>query len=259
LHRIVEDPEPSVGLLIATFAAVPYVHLALESRRRHFPGIPALVHDDGSPEREQLAGLCARYDATFTGAPQRANPSVGDVAAFVSGLDWAAERGFDLLVKMSRRFIALHNWTPGLQRLAYETQYATYSMYCGHFNFGFRTECIALHVKTWLDSGVVDEMRALVARNEGTFVEGYLHNLARAVQKENCELNSEYELVHPRPPDADAYGLWDIMADKRTTRKPDILWHDSDEPVDYCRVALLYGLRYTAVDFEDPNQGHGAI
>jgi len=61
MYRILDDPQPSVGLVIATFAAVPYEHSALESRCRNYPDVPALVHEDGSPEREQLVALCARY------------------------------------------------------------------------------------------------------------------------------------------------------------------------------------------------------
>jgi hypothetical protein len=47
------------------------------------------------------------------------------------------------------------------------------------------------------------------------------------------------------------------MAEERTTRLPDVLWHDADQPVDYCRVARLYGLPYRLADFLDANQGFG--
>jgi len=49
-------PEP--GLVVGTFAAVPFVHLQLEAHRRLYPHVPILVHDDASPCGAQLRRLC---------------------------------------------------------------------------------------------------------------------------------------------------------------------------------------------------------
>lgn len=256
--RIIKTPRPSVGLVIGTFAAVPYLHLALESWRRNYPDIPVLVSDDGSPNRAELSELCTLYGADFVGHPARRRWTIGDLSSYVHGLDWAQERRLELLVKMSRRFIPLYNWVPGLQRLAYETQYPTYSNQCLHFNFGFRTECVGFHRVSWNASGVIARVRSRVARNEPTFVEGYLHELAREVHRRSyCGANREYEQAHPRPPGADAYGVWDVMAERRTTRKEALLWHDCNEPDDYYRAAVRYGLPYAPEEFSDPNQGYG--
>ncbi len=257
VDRIFKNSQAVVGLVIGTFAAVPYVHLALESWRRNYPEIPVLVNDDGSPKGEELHTLCDRYGANFVSNSERLRRTVGDMSAYVHGLDWAAQRGLELLVKMSRRFIPIHNWVTGLQCLADESQYATYSNQCRHFNYGFRTECVGFHVETWCGSGALHKMREVVFRNQPTFVEGYIHKLARDIQKANCGANWEYEQIHPRPSGADAYGVWSIMADKRTTQKPDVLWHDYSKPLDYCRAALLYGLVMSTQDFADPNQGYG--
>lgn len=257
MHKLINRPQPAVGLVIGTFAAVPYIHLALESRRLNYPDIPLLVSDDGSPNRDELHALCQRYGADFVSDGKRKKQMVGDVSAYVHGLEWAMKGELELLVKMSRRFIPLHNWVPGLQKLACETQYATYSNQCKHHCYGFRTECIAFHVRSWCDLGALDQMRALVIRNESVFVEGYLHNLAREVHKSNCEANRAYEALHPRPRDTDAYGVWTVMADKRTVAKSDILWHDCNLPYEYWEAALRYGLSYQPQAFTDPNQGFG--
>jgi hypothetical protein len=84
-----------------------------------------------------------------------------------------------------------------------------------------------------------------------------MHNLARQIHKSACEVNKHYEQLHPRPADADAYGVWNLMPDSRTTRARDVLWHICDGATDYARAALLYGLPYRARDFEDPNHGAG--
>jgi hypothetical protein len=257
MHKLINHPQPAVGLVLGTFAAVPYIHLALESWRLNYPAIPLLVSDDGSPNRDELHALCQRYGADFVSSPRRKKQSLGDISAYIHGLEWAVKCELDLVVKMSRRFIPLHNWVPGLQSLAYETQYATYSNQCAHYGYGFRTECIGFHVQSWCDLGALEEMRAFVARNETVFVENYIHNLAREVHKSNCEANREYEKRHPRPAETDAYGVWRLMADSRTVAKADILWHDCNLPHEYWEAALHYGLSYQPQAFTDPNQGFG--
>lgn len=256
--QIIETPRPSVGLVIGTFAAVPYLHLALESWRRNYPGIPVLVSDDGSPNQTELSELCKFYGADFISHHARRCWTIGDLSSYVHGLDWAQERQLDLLVKMSRRFIPLYDWLPGLQQLAYETQYPTYSNQCLHFNFGFRTECVGFHLASWMASGAVARVRSRVARNESIFVEGYLHELAREVHRHSsCGANRKYEKAHRRPRGADAYGVWEVMAERRTTKKDAVLWHDCNAPGDYYRAAVRYALPYALEEFTDPNQGYG--
>ena len=257
LGKIIETPHPSVGIVIGTFAAVPYIHLALECRKRFYGNVPLLLNDDGSPEGPNLRHLCRHYDADFTTNSVRKRRTVGDISAFVNGLKWAADRGLDVLAKLSRRFVPLYNWIPDLQQLAWKTQYATYSNECRYFQYGFRTECIAMHVGSWRHAPAFDRMQALVCSNESTFVEGYVHNLAREIHQHNCKANREYEQRYPRSPEKDAFGLWELTGVDRTIRRAEVLWHDCDSSIDYARVARLLGLAYSAIDFEDANHGHG--
>ena len=279
-EKIIETPTPSVGLVIGTFAAIPYVHLALESARRNTPGLPVLISDDCSPNADALHALCEQYGAQYKSAASRLRPTVGDMAAYVNGMDWAKQKGLDIVVKMSRRFIPFYNWIPSLQALAYETQYATYSQRCTHYNFGFRTECIGFHIGSWKsrrcdiekgggrdesqmnDSGVnsnsgYDAIAAHVIGNKPVFVEGFIHQLARRRAEAPCIQNARYQEAYPRPPEANAYGIWDIMPESRVQKKADLLWHDSHNPADYARAAQGYGLAYTEADFADPNMGFG--
>lgn len=258
MDRIYPHPKPSVGVVVGTFAAVPYVHLHLESRRRFYPSVPLLVHDDGSPFREALAELCGRYGADFVCRGSRGRATVGDLSSYVSGFEWARRLDLDILVKFSRRFVPLYDWVPGLQALANESQLPTFSQACLHFNFGFRTECVAFHCDTWLCSGASQALRGHVDRDEPVFVEGFVHQLAREIVRDYaCGAARAYLQDHPRPPDRDAYAPWDLMPDRRVARVPGLLWHDRDEPVDYCRAAAAFGLTYAVEDFNDPNQGCG--
>lgn len=252
------DVAPTAGLVIGTFAAIPYIHLHLECRRRYFPGLPVLVSDDGSPFRDQLSALCTEYGAEFRSNSVRHRRTVGDMSAYVHGLDWAASRGITLLVKMSRRFIPMFDWVPALQDLALRSQMPTFSQVCDHFRFGFRTECIGFHTQSWRDSGACSRMQSHVDLDKPVFVEGFVHQLARDVaQRFACDIAREYIQISNRPKDRDGYGVWEIMPDRRTTRRPDLLWHDSCGPVDYWQAAVRFGLSYTLRDFQDLNQGCG--
>ena len=97
-RRFTESPE--IAMVVGTFAAVPYVHLHLEARRRLYPEVPLLVHDDHSPQVAELESLCRSYGADFEQTATRLPPCKGDLSAFVGGLAWARERGAGLLVKM---------------------------------------------------------------------------------------------------------------------------------------------------------------
>lgn len=246
--RLINSHRPSVGLLIGTFGSVPYVHLHLESRRRWYPDVPALVHDDASPHADALRALCARYGAEFRTTPERRGHYNGDLAAFRCGFEWAEGHGLELLVKMSRRFLPLVDWVPELQTLAWATQYATYTNRNGD-GFGFRTECIALHVPSWATSGVVAGLTEQGLRESGIF-EAFFHSYARAIHENACTFNREYERTHQKPWNFAAYGDWGFMGDSLDRKRPQYLWRASADAVDYCRAAWQYGLHcYRPDDF----------
>lgn len=242
---------------MGTFAAAPYIHLQLESRRRNYPDLPVLVHDDGSPRQCELGELCRRYRADFVAAEGRHPHFVGDLAAFVAGFEWAREKKLELLVKFSRRFIPLYDWVTELQELSFLTQYATYSSRCVHYGFGFRTECVAMHVQSWFTSGVVDKIKEQVLSNQGCFVEKFIHDLARVVHRNNCEQNRQYEKFGGKPESIAAYGDWLLSGISRHLPRSNVLWHNFAGPEVYAEQAHHYELKYTAQDFCDPNQGYG--
>jgi hypothetical protein len=102
-------------------------------------------------------------------------------------------------------------------------------------------------------------MRGHVERNEPVFVEGFIHQLAREIAWDySCDTARAYLRDSPRPADRDGYAPWGLMLESRIARAPGFLWHDRDEPVDYCRMASAFGLPYTVEDFNDPNQGRGS-
>jgi len=257
-ERIFAGP-PSVGLVVGTFASVPYVHLHLETRRRYYPDVPLLVHDDASPRRDELERLCEEYGCEFESNDSRRRPFVGDVSCFLGGLLWGRQNRLELVVKMSRRFIPLGDWTPGLRTVALASQYPTYCNHTESFGFGFRSECVGMAVKSWFDDRVPEELAMVAVSPEVPFVEGMVHNIARRLAKFRCERALEWDAAHgERPPDRDGYAPWPFMGTDRCSRYPEYLWHDSSNPADYFECSRRFGLPYSEKDFQDPNQGSGS-
>jgi hypothetical protein len=253
-------PPVSVGLVIGTFAAVPYIHLQLEVRRRFYPDIPALVHNDASPNGHELRRLCAEYGCEFETNDSRRPYCVGDVSCLLGGLLWAERNRFDIVVKMSRRFLPLLDWTSGLRELALASQYPTYSSSCKSFGFGFRSECVAMAVNEWIGNRAHEQLAALALAPGSPFVEGALHHMAKRLADFRCERAMRWDEERGlRPDDRNGYAPWDFMGFDRRERYPQFLWHDWAPPDEYHQQAQRWGLPYALDDFHDPNQGFGAL
>lgn len=246
----------NVGLVIGTFASVPYVHLHLESRRRNYPDIPTLVHDDCSSKRNQLEELCEQYGCDFISTEMRLQPTMGDLSAIVKGLEWAKTKEIDILAKMSRRFIPLVDWVSDLKLLAYDSGHHTFSNLTRTFDFGFRTECIGMRLRDWLQNTSASAMHASLEANREIFVEGYIHDLARKLNRHNPQAEL-WDQIHRRPPEANAYAVWDFIGEDRCTRFDRFMWHNAYYPQDYADLAMLWNLPYIRERFTDPNEGDG--
>lgn len=253
--KLFEAP-PCMAVVVGTFAAVPYIHLQLESRRRFCPDVPYLVHDDCSPLRDRIAGLCGEYGVDFEHNSRRLPPLKGDLSAFYGGLHWAASIGANLLVKLSRRFVPAVAWTEELIALVRESDYATYCSWTTSFDFGFRTECLAMAVEEWI--GHLPEIAAAIKVESRIFVEGFMHNLAKRSSRRNSLSALQFdERIGARPSDRCGYAPWAFMGTDRRARYDQFLWHDSANASDYANLAREWGLPYTVGDFANPNMGFG--
>lgn len=248
---------PRIGVVVGTYAAVPYIHLQLEAQRRFYAHIPLLVHDDASRRGSELRELCDEYGVDFETNTTRQPPCLGDLTTFLGGLLWAKERSLDILLKVSRRWLFRCEWSASLAELAMMSQAATLGSYTTSFEFGFRTECLGLSVQAWTSPLVLAELQRTILRGESVFVEGYLHECARKLAAVGCPSALAYAAANPRPADRDGYALWSLMGIDRCQPSQDFLWHDSSGPSDYHRQAVHWGLSYSQADFEDPNQGEG--
>jgi glycosyltransferase involved in cell wall biosynthesis len=165
-HIVTHIPwPPKIAVVIGTYGSPAYIRLQLESRKRFWPDAPVLIHDDDSPERDELMRICNEYGALYY-SPSKRSENVGDMAAVVKGIDWAHEISCDIVVKISRRFIIIHEWLDAFRTLAYSTQYPTYAGHCAEYLYPCRSECVAFHVDSWRSSESMQRMRTGIKNGE---------------------------------------------------------------------------------------------
>ena len=228
------------------------VHLHLESRRRFYPQVPMIVHDDGSDQTERLQELCVAYGANFFSPQESLGPARAHISATLLAVQSAQQLGLELAVTMSHDFIPLANWVPQLQHLAATSQYAAYG---GETREGgLRSECLAFHAPSWSAEEWEARMEGAVESGLGDAgsVGDFLHDLARAVQAGAAsEANAAYERLYPREPVTGGYGFWPWLGQDDTQRQPSLLWRGADSAWEYYRLALAYGLPYQYADFAE--------
>lgn len=213
--------KPSIGVCISTFGSYAYVALHLEALRRFNPQVVnILVVDDCSDKTAQLIALCKKYHADFISNPRRLGHQCGDIAAFCHAINYGSLWCLDLMVKFSRRFLPVRPWYEELQALAYKTQHHTYSSFCTAHNFGFRTECMGMHVPSHLT--VLDSYRAgvLGPPKAMNLVEAYIHQdvIAKLPLNEISQKNTDPH---------GGFALWGMMGTSRRRPQIDVFWHES--------------------------------
>jgi hypothetical protein len=260
VRSAISDTSANVGVVIGTFAAVPYVHLSLAALRKHEPSIAIMVHDDCSPEADKLRTICAQYDAEYYTLPSRRVATVGDLSAVAQACRWSYRRGCDIGVKLSRRFIINRPFVFSLRELFYNMQMPTVCGACATFGFGYRSECVAMWTPSWLGTGVVDEMDQIVAANKeySGLPEGWYHEKAKKVYEQTkSAARQRYDKFYPVAASRAAFTDWPLLGLGRAEKVPGILWHDSHTANDYWALAQEFNLPYTAQEFSDPNMGYG--
>lgn len=249
-HPCQERPAGNqVGLVIGTYAAVPYIHLQLEARRRYYPDVPALVHDDASLGSNVLAELCAEYGVDFETNTVRQSHYAGDLSVYVGGLLWARERKLDLLLKVSRRWIFRTDWRPSLLKLAEESDYPTIGQQAWDDGFRLRTECLALRVADWSQPLAMQELMRPLRHQHTVFVEDYLYRLARRLEGTLSDRATRWRRQHGVREAWRGAAHWDLLPTRRKERSEDYLWYDGASPEDYSALAQSWGLCYETSHF----------
>ncbi len=254
-----------IGIVISTFGTPAFIHLQLAIAKKLYPALPIAVVDDSSTETAALSALCEEYKATFFADAK--NPAVndltrdprtggisakhclGDLSALCRGFHWAKANGFDVLVKLSRRFVPLYDWTSELTRIVLATHYPAYSSWDSKDGFPFKTEAAAYMVGDWFRYGAVEEIERQASP---VFMEGFLWEINQRIWKEKCRdpVFARTDRIYTEGSSL-CYGHWFIGGIARDQQLPWRLWHVTNTAAEYLRVAKELGIdaNYTEADF----------
>ncbi len=152
LHK---DGDPTVGVVIGSYHWPRLIALqALVIRDTCGPLTPILVSDDGSNEEQSklLKIICKIVKIDLIQSEDRMGHLWGDTTAYKRGIEWAKEKGVQVLAKLSQRFIVKRpRWLQDFGAELLASGRSTSGQRCRHKNirFGFRSECCLLNVDQW--------------------------------------------------------------------------------------------------------------
>lgn len=249
---------PTLGVVISTFGSIPYLDLNLHYLV-NVNRLRVLIHDDSSPQREELIALCQRYapnvDLYITSERMWHKAKVGvlgDTNAFLVGLQWARQNNFDLLLKLSRRFVAISEFADKLKRLAVESDGFTFGNYCDLDAFPLRTECVAMCVRAWSHEFPMNQLSSMIHYRLPVFAEYWFNDLARMLAYANAsEKYRRYADAHRIGAAHEGFVKWeDLLGASRYDANPGALWHSANRVEDYYDASRrVFGDRYTLDDF----------
>lgn len=249
-------PRPRVLIVIGHFNMPNALELNIAAIR-HFNGdsIPILISDDCSdgfaaiPDPKTPYGhvlrITHKYPNVFVWPNHfRIGHAGGDLGAFWKGLNWAGagawdgqcwrgDNGYDILFKLSQRFIFTdYDWARHWARILYNSNYAAIGKGCTDLGFDLRTEAVGLKVAEWFTPKILAH---LCPRPIGIATE--------AVVYEVLDYWLEKRLLS-----------WEILSDGRNMKSDHYLFRGANSPDEYVELARLLGLSLSPIVVKDSNQ-----
>lgn len=245
-----------IGFAIGTYGTPSYVELNV--RKLLSFGIEPediLVIDDASGD-ERLPVICKELGVGFESNEKNLGHFPGDFRVFSRAVGWGFVKGYDLVVKVSRRFICLEDPRPSLEALHERFNASCYGTRNHVLQLPLRTEFVALNVSHWRyfipeleDQGYDQDNRT------GTF-EHWFVEIAKVVQTLHLRYSKNVDYK-----DLQRFGFiyWDFVHFNVSYRSEKQLWHFANEPKDYFEAAKSIGMKCESSDFEYGSRGHFSI
>lgn len=213
-----------IGLVVGTNGTPPYVAMQIKSRLLFEDHIPMLIHDDHSPQMNEVQAMAKSAGVDFDSSASHLGHVRGDLACFRNGLIWADSMGIEFLVKMSRRYVPILPWSEDLEKIIDKSS-RTFSSIHKVFNMDFSTHLMAMRVKDW--RFMVPEIERAIAREKMVSVEWFMYRLA-------VKIDPFREM---------ACQQWSLTEElERHERRA--LWRDKNTVLDYVNMAASWGLNY---------------
>ena len=251
-----------IGVVIGTYGATSYIDLGVHYLK-NINGIDKiLIHDDCSPEKDDLKRLCDENKIDFYSTNEnmfhkRYVGSIGDQNCFFEGLKWAKENNLDILIKFSRRLIPCYRWIDDFKKLVIDSDGITFSSYCEQDKFPIRTECIAMNVNAWTNPFILNAMEFYIKNKICNFAEFFVDSLAKQLDYQNfSEKYEKYRKEHFTGQLHSGYVHWyDLLGTNRyntNNRHKNVLWHMYSSENDYLNeINKIFKDKYKLENFKN--------
>lgn len=250
-----------VGVVINANNKPAYVELQLYYLTQLNKINSVLIYDNCSEKKEQLQQLAKKYNVDFysTESPLLVDKQLGSLAelnCFYIGLMWANDKKLDILVKLEDKFIPCCNWINELKCLALATDATTFTSWCEKYTLPARTECIALHVKTWIHQFALYNFKFCVENEMCVYIEIWIHEIIKALSYQNNSSKwNQYIKNNNVGYMYSGYAVWqDLLGTNRENndnKNFNVLWHEKDKTEDYLRITnKIFPNKYSIDDFK---------
>lgn len=199
--------------------------LQLVALRRWAGGVPVLLADDCSVDREGLCAVARAHRADLWSNARRFGHVSGDLSVFHKGLTWARGRGLRYLVKLSQRFLwTLDGWLTAAVGTLEASGLPLLARRCaGRETWPLRTESVVLDVWAWTRPAA---LHALTPRPLGRATEHALHDALH----DHC---------------GGLYWPWLALPVDRYGPHQGAVWHCSHPPAAYAALARDLGVKWS--------------
>lgn len=223
-----DRPEPEAiraGVVLSHYGMPKIIDLQIRLIRATCGDVPLLVHDDHSPNADELKAICASHNVPVVqhGSSQLGHAS-GCVASVYQGLKWAKERELTVLCKLSQRFLVTRdNWLQKGASDLLKSGRSTLSDACieGKTALPIRSEAMLLLVEKWTQEHILKHLRP--RRLYPYSAEAWY---SKALQKIGG-----------------GFATWSLLGGPSRVRKVDgVLWHCANSAADYHKLAAEYGV-----------------
>jgi hypothetical protein len=220
--------EIKAGVVIGSYNMPSLIELQIKLVRHRCGPVPILISDDhsdgiGSNDPatpfEMLRTIAESYENVHLWTNgQREGHAHGDYLAMVKGIIWGRVCGFDVVAKLSQRFMIDSQWW--LQDGAFELLQSGKPL-ASNIDpiFPVRTDALILDVKQWLRPDVLQRIQEERAKSPA---ENFFSWLLRQLK---------FEFHH-----------WDLIGSNRFQWAPHLYWYVHNSRADYEALAARYGL-----------------
>ena len=245
-----------IGFVIGTYGTPSYVELGIRKLLSFGVSPEDIFVIDDASGNEKLPVICKELGVGFESNEKNLGHFPGDFHVFSRAADWGFVKGYDLVVKVSRRFICLQDPRPSPEALHERFNASCYGTRNAVLGLPLRTEFVALNVDHWMFFiKELDQQLCDTSRRPGTF-EDWFEEIVRKVQ--TLHVRSSKNVSHD---ELKKFGFiyWDFVHFNVSYRTDLQLWHFANEPKDYFEAAKSVGMNCSIEDFEYGSRGHFSI